>query len=77
MTAILICPDCGLAFTDEREHRNWHVDRNIQRIDRRSNYAAYDAHRRAALAGLTDAELAQHRMQATAVREGREGERRG
>jgi hypothetical protein len=27
-----VCPDCGLAYTDERQHRDWHVDQRMKRL---------------------------------------------
>lgn len=33
-TQVLICETCGLAYTDERQHIDWHVDRHMQRLQR-------------------------------------------
>ena len=45
MNPPLICPTCGMAYEDERQHRDWHVDQHVKRQQRR------------ALAELSDAEI--------------------
>ena len=41
----LVCSDCGMCYDadQERQHRDWHVDRHIQRLQRRDLSAMSDA----------------------------------
>lgn len=41
----LICSECGLAYEDQRQHTDWHVDRHVARKQRE------------ALARMSDAEI--------------------
>ena len=51
----LICETCGMAFEDEREHIDWHVDQHVKRKQR--SLAAYEAARERALRGMSDEQL--------------------
>ena len=64
MTQVLICPTCGLAFTDQRQHREWHVDRAMMR--QRRDYD--DLQARLNALRLTAADAQQHGWDAAPVR---------